>query len=931
CTAILRSFDFKVWLSSIMKIPVWIRNTMVQRAQEAKERVEIKNRALTRSNPSRKSISDRPLEVVDILKDLRDSQICCVTPRRRSNRGHQQRHRTQQYCTPYAPRHGVKANDFASGTSPTHRRYQQRSRQPIYSAPTATFQSTTHHTSKRLNEREPSPPSLQATTAEELLASQAYHTSAPPSLTTPPGSWLDEPYPQTHSPARPFKEHQHQRLFPLFQRTLPSLFPLFTSPSHTPLASPSSHHSSFRSDLSMLPASSPPPALLPPGHRRQIQSRQLHPPPRSQRPLHRVYRTHTIVSPWETTANANCDEDVNSTTEKRVAPITPPLATPTTPAHSQLALTATNTPTSEGTMADTQQDTDMQAPEPQGSSQPQQPAGASPSPSPKRPGLEEIRDECHPSMPYANDSVFWEAEDELFPVLTDEEINNIETAFAQSTNTLVFHLNPEDATRYNIINFREDLTSDCKYFFNITFTAPLTGTATALMGTPNERHIEAWSAAKRGYMLLPKAMILVSYQHAAHLDPPQSLNQLEYSNTDYMSPNDLRKAFRALGAPDYIVCSHSRNGARRTERWPSIGCINRRSDNLFKFRVMFPNQALTELVYANYHALRRTQGTHEDIPNSLQLRPLSEIHWDQPTQILFNAFLPSNSHFRDTKLRLSPIPPSIRPADIAIVLAEHVFDNTDVDITGTVATLTFFNSEIRDIAWQACRTDPLVIRDYPLAVSALTGPLQRPQQSSAFLTCRDCGRLGHIASECTVFQELDDHGRILRPKASPAPSTPYDPRRDTKRSQARSGRSRSTPSALQKGRSASHGPAQVVATKHTGPVGNPLVFSDVKRLQERFLRVEAETKRHSEELAKVKAENMAQKAQLEEQAAQLATHAARHATTQQVLEEQARVQAQAAEDRQAMKANIAQAIALLSQAASSSAQSAPPPHNPQQN
>ncbi|KAH9093431.1 hypothetical protein Ae201684P_016060 [Aphanomyces euteiches] len=215
--------------------------------------------------------------------------------------------------------------------------------------------------------------------------------------------------------------------------------------------------------------------------------------------------------------------------------------------------------------------------------------------------------------------------------------------------------------------------------------------------------------------------------------------------------------------------------------------------------------------------------------------------------------------------------------------------------------------------------------------SGAHGPLQRPQQSSAFLTCRDCGRLGHIASECTVFQELDDHGRILRPKASPAPSTPYDPRRDTKRSQARSGRSRSTPSALQKGRSASHGPAQVVATKHTGPVGNPLVFSDVKCLQERFLRVEAETKRHSEELAKVKAENMAQKAQLEEQAAQLATHAARHATTQQVLEEQARVQAQAAEDRQAMKANIAQAIALLSQAASSSAQSAPPPHNPQQN
>ncbi|CAK4109161.1 unnamed protein product [Aphanomyces euteiches] len=404
------------------------------------------------------------------------------------------------------------------------------------SAPPATFQSTTHHTSKRLHEREPSPPSLQATTAEELLASQAYHTSAPPSLTTPPGSWLDEPY-ETHLPARPFKEHQHQRLFPLFQRTLPSLFPLFTSPSHTPLASPSSHHSSFRSDLSMLPASSPPPALvtLPDTSSASANTAPAGPP--AANPIQAA--TPSTTEPAASASSLpdphnrislgdyrKLDEDVNSTTEKRVAPITPPLATPTTPAHSQLALTATNTPTSEGTMADTQQDTDMQAPEPQGSSQPQQPAGASPSPSPKRPGLEEIRDECHPSMPYANDSVFWEAEDELFPVLTDEEINNIETAFAQSTNTLVFHLNPEDATRYNIINFREDLTSDCKYFFNITFT----GTATALM-------------AKRGYMLLPKAMILVSYQHAAHLDPPQSLNQLEYSNTDYMSPNDLRKAF----------------------------------------------------------------------------------------------------------------------------------------------------------------------------------------------------------------------------------------------------------------------------------------------------------------------------------------------------------------------------------------------------
>ncbi|KAH9182004.1 hypothetical protein AeNC1_016021 [Aphanomyces euteiches] len=410
-------------------------------------------------------------------------------------------------------------------------------------------------------------------------------------------------------------------------------------------------------------------------------------------------------------------------------------------------------------------------------------------------------------------------------------------------------------------------------------------------------------------------MIMMSFQHAANNDPPQSLNQLEYSNTDYMSPNELRTAFRALGSPDYIVCSHSRNGdTRRTERWPSIGCINRRSNKLFKFRVMFPNQAITEQVYSNYHALRRTQSTHEAIPNSFQLRPLSDLNWDQPTRTL--SYPPT----------VTSVTPS--SAYIAQVIMDHVFDNTDVDIPGTVATITFYNSDIRDIAWHAWRANPLVVRGHVLAVSALTGPLQQPPPSSALLTCHDCGRLGHIASECTVFQELDDHGRPIRRQATPAPNTPYDPRRDTRPSKPRAGRSRSTYSgpATTQGRSASHSKTQVVASKPQGTAGATLASSDVRRLQERFLRMEAETKRHSEEFAKVKAENAAQQAQPSEQAAQLAKHAEHHVATQQTLEVQARVQAQAAEDRQAMKANIAQAIALLTQAASSSAPLATPPH-----
>ncbi|KAH9141964.1 hypothetical protein AeRB84_013915, partial [Aphanomyces euteiches] len=413
----------------------------------------------------------------------------------------------------------------------------------VPTTPTTTSQSLGNHTDLLINLHEPPPPSLTAQADKPLPVCQALHPPVPPPPPPPPDSWLEEPYLQANSPARPFREHQHQRLFPLFQRALPILFPLFTSPSHTLSASPTSHQPILQSDASMPPTSTPPLAQAPPEQNQAAATST----PQPAASLPSLTEPRTIIS-MESYQKRKRDEDLNSTTARRVAPTVALVAAPSTLAFPQPAPTTTHAPTDTRTMADTHQDTDMQATEPQGPSQNQQPAGASPSP--KWPGLEEIRDECHPPVPYANDSFFWEAEDELFPVLTDEEINNIETAFAQSTNMLVLHLNPDDAARYNIVNVREDITNDCKYFFNITFPTPLSGgttTASTLMGTPIERHIEAWSAAKRGYMLLPKVMILVSYQHAAHIDPPQSLNQLEYSNTDYMSPNELRKAFHALG------------------------------------------------------------------------------------------------------------------------------------------------------------------------------------------------------------------------------------------------------------------------------------------------------------------------------------------------------------------------------------------------
>ncbi|CAK5006779.1 unnamed protein product [Aphanomyces euteiches] len=196
------------------------------------------------------------------------------------------------------------------------------------------------------------------------------------------------------------------------------------------------------------------------------------------------------------------DTHADSGPSKRIPPITQPVPAPSAPALATPTFTVTNellrSPAK--TMDDAHQDTDMQASEPPAQTTNQQPSGTSPPP--RRPGLDEIRDECNPQVLYAQDSLFWASEADLFPTLTNDEIQNIEEEFAQSTNILHFHLNPDEASRWNIVNFREEIVSDCKYFFDITFQTPLSGNNSVLTGIPNERHIEAWSAAKRGYLLL---------------------------------------------------------------------------------------------------------------------------------------------------------------------------------------------------------------------------------------------------------------------------------------------------------------------------------------------------------------------------------------------------------------------------------------------
>jgi hypothetical protein len=163
------------------------------------------------------------------------------------------------------------------------------------------------------------------------------------------------------------------------------------------------------------------------------------------------------------------------------------------------------------------------------------------------------------------------------------------------------------------MSLRAEIEGLCRRRFGITFVHGLRQHGLQLLGAPAERHIHAWAGPRRGYLLLEHFSVVMMYQYAGLLANGLSYNQLEYRNTDQLSPIALITAMQALGAPDVIVQSHSRNGGHR-DYWAAIGCLNYRADTHYRFRLIFPSQDIAETVYANYRTAASTNTLPQKCP-----------------------------------------------------------------------------------------------------------------------------------------------------------------------------------------------------------------------------------------------------------------------------------------------------------------------------
>ncbi|KAF0699164.1 Aste57867_10260 [Aphanomyces stellatus] len=207
---------------------------------------------------------------------------------------------------------------------------------------------------------------------------------------------------------------------------------------------------------------------------------------------------------------------------------------------------------------------------------------------------------------FPNDSDFWNNEYDLFQRKSEDQAYEVERKWAFSTNRLRFTINksdqPDKAHPISLRDLKNEITRLCKEIWGITFKAPgLIGSEVFLEGYPREKHILAWSAAKRGYLALENVTVMMSYGFVAE-GSDDTLNQLEYSCPTFCPPVALFAALVSLRAADAIVLSLTRNGDGEGDeqpivKWPAIACVNKTSNGKYRFRLTLPSHEVAATAY----------------------------------------------------------------------------------------------------------------------------------------------------------------------------------------------------------------------------------------------------------------------------------------------------------------------------------------------
>ena len=145
---------------------------------------------------------------------------------------------------------------------------------------------------------------------------------------------------------------------------------------------------------------------------------------------------------------------------------------------------------------------------------------------------------------------------------------------------------------------------------------------------------DAWNLPKDGRIHLKEMGIYVwcSPAYSGKMNSNLALNQLEYTNPNKLEPGEVMTLMMDLGATDMVICVHAKR-LQEHPGWTTTGACNIASQRMgYAFRVMFPNQAETDLVYHHGQDLLETGNIEERrgsrSERTAQIKLVMNVAWD---------------------------------------------------------------------------------------------------------------------------------------------------------------------------------------------------------------------------------------------------------------------------------------------------------------
>ena len=272
-----------------------------------------------------------------------------------------------------------------------------------------------------------------------------------------------------------------------------------------------------------------------------------------------------------------------------------------------------------------------------------------------------------------------------------------------------------------------------------------------LVGTPKTMNIDAWNLPKDGRIHLKEMGINVwcTPAYAGKMNSNLTLNQLEYTNPNKLEPGEVMTLMQDLGATDMVICVHAKRLQEHTG-WTTAGACNIASQRTeYAFRIMFPNQAETDLVYHNGQELLETGNIEERRGNraerTAQLKLVMNVAWDHSNRSQKRITKEDSNERQLRSVKLTGVTCDNSSSRVRAKLTDLGFEDFELEMKIDHAIIIMPDeATAAEMIEQYGRGGTDTIRN--------GHQIWRPQSIHSKLnqlTCFNCGQAGHFATNCT--------------------------------------------------------------------------------------------------------------------------------------------------------------------------------------